>query len=246
MADPSPAPPLVAVLDSGVNPRHPHLAHVQLAGFAEADETGSLVGTRPPRDLHGHGTAVAAAVFRHHRCGRLLAVRVLDDRLVGDSRLLCAAIDLAAQRGARLINVSMGTTAPDAATALAATVERAAAAGATVIAAVPPGGRGWPADLPGVVGVRGDPGCPPDRAIAEDRRGGLPGAPECALLRFRAHAAAVPPGGTPRQGNLAGSSLAAGHVTGLAAALLAQDPHLDALGIAQRLARGPWSEGGNP
>ena len=246
LADHGAPPPLVAVLDSGVNPRHPHLTRVELAGFAEPDDAGRLDETRRPRDVHGHGTAVAAAVFRHHRRGRLLALRVLDHRLEGDHALLCEAIDLAAARGARLINVSMATTVPAARAPLAAAVARAGEAGAVVVAAVPPGGRGWPADLPGVIGIEADPGCPPHRAIAVDCRGGLPGAPECALLRFRAHAAAIPPQGGPQRGNLSGSSLAAGHFTGLAAALLARDPRLDAQGIARQLAQDPGAEGGNP
>jgi len=243
-ADPS--PPLVAVLDSGVNPRHPHLVHVTLVGFAAPDESGAFDESGPPSDLHGHGTAVAAAVFRRLDRGRLLAIRVLDARLRGDHHILAQAIELAALRGARLINVSMGSTDPAAAERLARSVDRAARAGAVVVAAVPPAGHGWPADLPGVIGVVADRTCPPDRAIPTDPRRGLPGEPECALLRFRAHGDAIPPRGAPSRGNLAGSSLAAGHVTGLVAGLLARDPELDTAGIAQWLARVPAVEGESP
>lgn len=237
-------PPLVAVLDTGVNPRHPHLAHVRLEGFAAPDGAGGLDEAAQPVDVHGHGTAVAAAVFRSQDRGRLMSIRVLDAGLRGDHMLLARAIALAAERGARLINVSMGTVDPAAGPRLAEAVQGARTRGATVVAAVPPGGRGWPADLPGVLAVVADPACPPGHAFPVDPGRGLPGEPECALLRYRAHGHAIPPGGAARQGNLGGSSLAAGHLTGLAAALLTREPDLDLAGILRRL--GPRTEGGSP
>jgi subtilisin family serine protease len=235
---------LVAVLDSGVNPRHPHLTHVILEGFAAPDDSGHLDEAAPPCDVHGHGTAVTAAVFRGVQRGRLLGIRVLDARLTGHHHLLADAICLAARRGARLINVSMGTSDAAARPRLAEAVRFAQTGGAIVVAAVPPVGCGWPADLPGVLGAVADPACPPDRAHPVDPDRGLPAAPECALLRYRAHSDAIPPGGAARRGNLGGSSLAAGHLTGLVAALLTREPQLDLTGILQRL--GPETEGGSP
>jgi subtilisin family serine protease len=187
---------------------------------------------------------VAAAVFRGRQRGRLLAIRVLDAGLRGDHRVLARAIALAAARGARLINVSMGTTDPRAEPHLAEAVLTARTHGSTVVAAVPVGGHGWPADLPGVLGVVADPACSPDRAYPMDPGRGLPGEPECALLRYRAHGRAIPPGGAARPGNLDGSSLAAGHLTGLVAALLTRHPELDLAGILRGL--GPETEGGSP
>ncbi len=236
--------PLVAVLDTGVNPRHPHLAHVSLEGFAATGEAGDLDEAARVRDVHGHGTAVAAAVFRGRRRGRLLAIRVLDAGLRGDHRVLARAIVLAAARGARVINVSMGSTDPGAESHLAEAVQVARSRGSTVVAAVPEGGQGWPADLPGVLGAVADPACPPGRAFPLDPGRGLPGEPECALLRYRAHGRAIPPGGAARRGNLDGSSLAAGHLSGLVAALLTRDPALDLAGILRGL--GPETEGGSP
>ncbi len=212
----------VAVLDTGVTVDHPHLRHLTIDGFGvSADGSCLLEGFTDPV---GHGTAVAAAVFRDQPPGRLTAARVLDHRLTGDHRAVVRAMTEALERGARVINLSLGTTSADAGRALAGAVTDARAAGAFVVAAVPPGGRGWPADLPDVLSAVGDPSCPPGRCDRLQAFARLPGGGECALLRFRTHGRAIPPGGRAARGNLAGNSLAAAHLASRVVAALAEDP----------------------
>ncbi len=199
----------IAVIDSGIHAGHPHLAGVPVEGLAVTSGSGGLGLVPDDRDVHGHGTAVAAAIARRGAPVRLIGVRVLDRALRCEAAALAFAIEAGARRGAVLINCSLATDAEGARDPLAAAVARAGERGAWVVAAAPATGRGWPADLDGVIAAVAEPGCPPGRCV--------PRGP----LRFGAHGAARPPEGRPRAGNLAGNSLAAAHLTALAAELVA-------------------------
>ncbi len=141
----------VAVLDTGVG-QHPALqgvnvTHLDLVGDGQA--------------LDGHGTAMATLI-----AGRLSgaegiapAADILDVRIAGadgesDSFLLATGIQMAADRGAQVINVSMGSYG-DAAVVQQA-VNYALGKGVTIVAAA--GNEqvnmlAWPAAYPGVVSV---------------------------------------------------------------------------------------------
>ena len=85
----------VAVIDSGVNPEHPHVSRV--AGGVRiklsCDVSEDFV------DRLGHGTAVFAAIQEKAPGADLFAVRVFEDRLRTSVRALVAAVDWAAERG---------------------------------------------------------------------------------------------------------------------------------------------------
>jgi hypothetical protein len=179
--------------------------------------------------VHGHGTAVAAAIVRGGLEARLIALRVLDHRLRCETPDLAHAIGAAADRGARLINLSLSTTAVGADALLGPAIERAAGRGAWVVAAAAAGGPGWPADLDTVLSAVAETGCPPGGCRRHPRR-----------WRFGAHGEARPPGGRPlgsrtARGNLAGNSLAAAHLTALAARVLAEGEVTSVAQLARRL-----------
>jgi subtilisin family serine protease len=103
----------LAVIDTGVDDRHPDLAG-RLVNGAVLTGGGTL-----PRDHNGHGTHVAgiaaattgngigiAAPFP----GRIMAVRVLTDTGSGDLADVADGIAFAAAHGADVINLSLGTT----------------------------------------------------------------------------------------------------------------------------------------
>jgi len=135
----------VAIVDSGVNFAHPHLGipaeGIDLVGQGEGDPAG-------------HGTCVAALVHWLAPAAVLDAIRVLPADLRMSGADLARGIALAVERGAAIVNVSIGTREPTHRAALAAAVAGAAAAGAIVVAAALPGARDMlPAGLPGVVAV---------------------------------------------------------------------------------------------
>lgn len=134
---PLPGAPVVAVIDSGVRSAHP------LIGPAVQDIV-ALTPDGDGADESGHGTAVAGlALFGSlepllvdqlplRPVGRLVSVRILDaDGLFADPTLwegqLLAAVELAAELGARVVNLSIADDRrpyrPDRPTPLAAALD---------------------------------------------------------------------------------------------------------------------------
>lgn len=102
---------IVAVLDTGVDARHPDLRGRVLRGRDFADDDAD------PSDRNGHGTIVAGIIAARTGNGigvasvapdaRILPVRVLDDDGAGDSATVARAIDWAVREGADVINLSL-------------------------------------------------------------------------------------------------------------------------------------------
>src|SRR6478609_8119761 len=95
----------VAVVDSGVHASHPHVGGVAAGVAIEAD--GSKVADFV--DRLGHGTAVAAAIHEKAPGVELVAVKVFWRTLSTDAATLVRGIDAAADLGAHVINLSLGT-----------------------------------------------------------------------------------------------------------------------------------------
>ncbi|GAA4928601.1 S8 family peptidase [Actinoplanes utahensis] len=128
----------VAVIDTGVDPRHPDLAANVLSGY---DATTNRAGAS--RDGNGHGTHVAGtiAAVTGNDVGvtgiapdvRILPVKVLADNGSGYSSDTAEGIIWAADNGAQVINMSLG--GPTKVTAVSNAVKYARSKGVTVIAA---------------------------------------------------------------------------------------------------------------
>jgi len=215
----------VALIDSQVDAAHPDLrGRVRFA----RDFTG--VGATPDR----HGTEVAGviAAVANNRQGivgvapeaELLALRAcwpLDADGASaqcNSYTLAQALAAAVEAHAQIINLSLGGPADPLLEQLTA---YAIGQGAIVVGAVPPDGRrdGFPLSVPGViaVGVAGE-AAPPGALHAPGRE----------VLTLE-------PGG--HYDYASGSSLAAAHVSGALALMLAQDPQLTATTARELLVR---------
>jgi subtilisin family serine protease len=132
---------VVAVIDSGVNAGHPDLAGRLVPGhdFVDGDDT--------PQDGEGHGTHVTGIVAANDGNGvgvssvapaaRVMPVRVLGDDGSGDASQVAAGIDYAVAHGAQVINLSLGPDVPLAGSdsPFAAAVDRALDRGVIVVAA---------------------------------------------------------------------------------------------------------------
>jgi len=212
----------VALLDSGVVESHPHLRGIPVTGFDLA------VGEGPAsfRDLTGHGTACAAALARVEPGVSLLAVRVLDAELRASSAALAEGITAAAEAGARVINLSLGSHSSEARSMFAQAVDRAAALGSVCVAAAHPNGAvSWPADLPTVLSATSHRSCPLEDLYR------VPGP----LPRYLACGWPRPIEGLPATDNLFGTSIAAAHLSGRVAALLRTEPGLGLRELVERL-----------
>lgn len=235
----------VAVVDSGID-----VAAPQLAGAVDVEDSVSLVdpATYPPTaDALGHGTMVAGIIAARARPGvgvagmapsvvSLLSIRTYKTCESEDAPI-AAGIREAVRRGAKIVNVSAGssTATPD----LASAVHDAEAAGVLIVAAA--GNLGaqqdgnppqYPAAYPGVVAVA---------AVGANRT----------VTSYSEHGAYVglaAPGGSADSpllgvgpadnGTLAsgmGTSFAAPYVTATAALVWSRYPSLTAAQVRQRL-----------
>ncbi len=194
---------IVAVVDSGISPGHPHVGDVGGGIHFHADGSTDTDWV----DRLGHGTAVAAAIREKAPGVELLAVRVFERTLATNAALLARAIVWAAEQGASFINLSLGTANAEHAALLQEAVGEAARRGATVVSAARHEDLDWfPGSLPGAVGVVLDWECPRDeirrQATGDGRR----------VYAASGYPRPIP--GVSPERNLKGISFAVANVTG--------------------------------
>jgi hypothetical protein len=208
----------VAIIDSGANVPHPHLPAV--AGGVAFDPQGTR--SNDWVDRLGHGTAVTAAIHEKAPGAELWVVKVFDQRLATSVPALIRAIDWAAERSIRLINLSLGTPNDARVQDLQEAIARAAERGTLIVSARRHQETVWyPGALDGVVAVESDPACPRDRVHSVLSPAGS------GFVRASPFPRPIP--GIPPERNLHGISFAVANVTGsLAAALAGPDWVADA------------------
>jgi subtilisin family serine protease len=106
----------IAIVDTGVDLRHPDLQAKLVAGF------DLLAPGQPPQDDNGHGTHLAgiAAATTGNGVGiagvspaaRIMPVKVLDSHGEGDVTTVAAGVRWAADHGADVINLALGDLVP--------------------------------------------------------------------------------------------------------------------------------------
>lgn len=207
---------VIALIDTGVDASHPELAGRLLAGYDFANDDGD------PGDDNGHGTHVAGilAAVGDNGIGiagmawqaKILPLKVLDAKGDGSYFNIIRAIRYAADHGARIINLSLGGSFSDPNLQEAARYARTR--GCLVVAAA--GNQGgallYPAAYDEVLAV----------AATDDRQR------RPSYSNYGAEVDLAAPGGTQSAGiyslapsggytTLFGTSMAAPHVSGLAA-----------------------------
>lgn len=219
----------LAVVDSGANVPHPHLAAV--AGGIAIDFEGNV--TEDYLDRLGHGTAAAAAIHEKAPDAELWAVKVFDTELATTVPTLVRAIDWASQRGCALVNLSLGTPNDFREAELAPAVERAVERGTLVVSAFELDGRRWyPGCMAGAVGVVMDAAQPRDFVALAEIDGHR-------VLKASPYPRPIP--GVPPERNLNGISFAVANATGVLARLLASAPDVRDAAAALQLVAGTTS-----
>jgi subtilisin family serine protease len=225
----------VAVVDSGVDASHPDLAAAVAPGWDWVGDDAD------PSDEHGHGTHVAGIVAAGGDDGvgvagmawgsRVMALRVLDANGMGFSSDIAAAFDHAGNQGVRVVNASLGGAGRDLAT------EAAIARHPETLYVLAAGNAGTDNDaapvypcaypLPNVV-------CVAATTESDDLAGfSNIGATTVHLAApGSAIVSTYPAGGWA---TMSGTSMAAPHVAGAAALVLAQRPDLSAAGVRAAL-----------
>jgi subtilisin family serine protease len=147
----------VAVIDSGVNDKHPHIARVS-GGAVIAPCADSYL------DILGHGTAVMAAIQEKAPSAEYYAVKVFHDTFRTSITQLIEAITWALDHRMDVINLSLGTRNPAHAASFTPLIDAALAQGSVLVSAIEAQGeRAYPGSLPGVIGVGVDINCPRDQ-----------------------------------------------------------------------------------
>lgn len=154
---------IIAIVDSGVWSGHSEFAGKLVPGYNALDDSGNT------EDDHGHGTGVASVaaaagdnggIVGVARNARIMPIRVLSAAGEGTEFSIVKGVLWAANHGARVINMSLGSCdengcAPGSVTGAEA-MEQAHALGAVLVAAT--GNEGieefsYPAGYPYVIGV---------------------------------------------------------------------------------------------
>jgi Subtilase family len=226
----------VAVVDTGVDVEHPDLDGrvVQTVNFVEGgDRTFN-------QDSHGTAVIGVIAAKADNHIGifgiapdaEIVAVKACWQRVPGVVEAVCSswtlakAVDYAIVAGVQVLNLSL-TGPPD--PLLARLITRAVESGITAVAAAVEGGEqapGFPASLGTVLGVLASDMHGEVRGAAAVERTPLLAAPGAEILTTMPHQSFD---------FLSGSSLAAAHVSGIAALLLEVDPRLSPLQMSTLL-----------
>ena len=208
----------VAVIDSGIDVRHPELANSIADSF---DALGSKEGP------HVHGTGVAGAIVAHARLmGSAPAARILAIRAFGTAPngaesttfVVLKGLDYAAAHGAQIINMSFaGPKDPLIERGIAAT----AAKGIVMVAAAGNAGPKspplYPAANPNVIAVSATDA--QDKLFAASNRGAYIAVAAPGVDIFL-------PAPDEKYQMTSGTSFSAAYVSGLAALMLERNPAL--------------------
>lgn len=242
---------IVAVIDSGIDTDHPALRERIWKNPGESenglDDDGNgfvddicgwdfYENDAEPQDAAGHGTYVAGVIAAAEDAitrvtgvaeVSLMVLRVLDEERVGTDSDTIRAIEYAVAHGADVINLSLGGT--DFSRALRDACQDAIDADVLIVAASGNQGQGapiYPARFEDVIGVG-----------ASDRDDNI-----ASFSNWGTGLDVVAPGvaviSTAEDGNYgyrSGTSIAAPHVSGVAALLRSACPDLDPRGVRQLL-----------
>ena len=220
---------LVAVIDSRIDASHPELAGGIVTEIDVLDDKDS--------QPHAHGTAMAGAIVARSRltgvapAARIIAVRAFGTTAfgitTGASFDLARALDRAAAAGARVFNLSFaGPNDPLLQRAITALQEKGAVLIAAAGNAGPKAAPLFPAADPNVIAVTATD--TDDKVFAGANRGAhiAVAAPGVDILA---------PGPRGSYEMSTGTSIAAAHVSGLAALLISRENRLDSRAIRKLL-----------
>lgn len=196
----------VGIIDSGINPAHPHVGGVAGGTRITAGEADS---SNDYLDFIGHGTAVAGAIREKAPDAQLYAVKVFDRALTTNIEAIIKAIDWCIESEMDVINLSLGTANSEHREVIEWAVSRAAEKGTMLVAAREMSGKpSLPGCLPSVIGVV------VDWEISRDRYMVNCAGDDPAFIAS-AYPRDIP--GVPLERNLNGISFAVANMTGFVA-----------------------------
>jgi len=149
----------VVVIDDGIDPLHPDVGQIEGGVRITLNEEGHITYTAEyhGKDAVNHGTLCAAIIRRKAPQVDLYSVKILDEELRADPRLLVAALEWCVENQIQVINLSLGTRDSEYARALHQSCQSVCENGGVIVCATHPGGYvSFPAALPSVIAVGGN------------------------------------------------------------------------------------------
>jgi subtilisin family serine protease len=221
---------LVAVLDTGVDDSNPSLTGQTFGGYDIVNDMAFVT------DKNGHGTACASLIAGKGGEGgvlgaapkaKILPVKVMDDSGKSDGFAIAKGIVYAVEKGAKIINLSLGTTSET--TLLDSAIDYALGKGVLIVAASGNEGKegeNYPSTVDGVLCVGAIDGEKWKAAFSNY-------GPKVDLVAPGVLvAAAAPMGGVVL---MSGTSSAAPLVSGAAASVWSENPNWSAEKVAEKL-----------
>jgi len=196
----------IAVIDSGVNARHPHI--VSVAGGLSVRPDGGIEEGECS-DVLGHGTAVMAAIQQKVPLAEYFAIKVFHSSLRTTADCLLTAIEWAVEHDVNVVNLSLGTRNSVHAARFEALIAKATASAVLLVAAREADAQlCLPGSLPGVFGVGLDWDMPRSLYRCAETPSGI-------VYFTSGYPRSLP--GVPRERNLHGISFAVANMTGFVA-----------------------------
>jgi subtilisin family serine protease len=218
----------VAIIDSGINPFHPHVHGVSGVISFRMDETADIIENPDFSDHIGHGTAIAGVIREKAPDADMYAVKIFYDKLKAPVDLLIAGLKWAIDENMKIIHLSLGTEQDACKARLGQLCREAYRKHIIMVAAArSPEDDIFPAGLPGVIGVYWNRQC---------RKGEIICHPGC-RIEFGASGRPRKLTGIPENMNFSGHSFAAAQVTGKIAALLEGNPQAEPEWLRELLAQ---------
>ncbi|MFP5264077.1 MAG: S8 family serine peptidase [Blastocatellia bacterium] len=212
----------VAVVDSGINPSHPHVAGVAGGICIKSSQAEDYL------DFNGHGTAVAGAIREKSPDSMIFAVKVFNRSLTANIEMLIEALVWAIEHDMTVINLSLGTARQAHGEYLQRIVNLATEKNIAIVAAHNVSGQMLlPGSLPSVIGVEADSLCPRDSY----RTKYIQGAPVFVASPYPRD---IP--GVPCERNLSGISFAVANMTGFVARAREMHPNCSVSSLLKLLA----------
>ncbi len=148
----------IAIIDSGVDSEHPGIGSITQGIDIKIDSDGQIIWGTDYVDQSGHGTACTGIIHQIAPDAEIHIVRIFEQSLVADGRLLIEALQWAIGHGIDVVNLSLGTTDRQYFEPIQKLCQQAARENIILVAAAHNRGiESYPAILPDVIGVQGRP-----------------------------------------------------------------------------------------
>ncbi len=220
--------PEIAIIDSGVNPMHPHVQGVSGGHGYVLDARGEIKKTDDFMDEIGHGTAISGIIRQSVPLAGLYAVKIFKRELGAPASFLIEALAWAMENKFRIIHLSLGVENEIFVHELDRLCQMACDKNIIILASAKgPQDRTYPAFFQTVIGVYWNHDCNWGQMVFH---------PD-SKIEFGAHGWPRPIPGLPQEQNFRGHSFAVAHVTARVSTLVQKYPQKDLWWIKKQLAR---------